>query len=90
MSKEQLRAEVEKIVAFTRRNVAPDDIYLFAVEVIWTAHYLIENFCELEGFQEMINENETLENAVLNILSFTKSYDENKDIKINMDRYFSE
>lgn len=83
MNKEELKKRFEKNVEYLKRNVPPDDIYLFAEQTHMAALYFLHRWSEWADIQAECQYNLVTQKWVSNILGLQRCKDQ--DININLD-----
>lgn len=85
MNKEEMRKHFEENVEYLRRNIAPDDIYLFSEQTFMAALYFLHRFAGLADVDEECQKCEICRKYVSNILGFHKIKVLKIDGKLDLD-----
>ncbi len=85
MNKEELKKLFEKNVDYLKRNVPPDDIYLFAEQTHMAAMYFLHKWAEWADIEEECQDNLVARKWVTNILGLQRMKEQNIDINLDLD-----
>ncbi len=85
MNKEELRQKFERNVEYLKRNVPPDDIYLFTEQTSMAAIYFIHKWAEWVDINKECVEDEITRKWLKNILGFEYYKNENIDVALDLD-----
>ncbi len=86
MNREELYNKFEKNVQYLKRNIPPDDIYLFAEQTFMAAMYFMHRWGEWVDFNEEAKKDPVARKWMINILSLQDLKD--KEIDCNLDLKF--
>ena len=84
MNKEELRKKFEQNVEYLRKNIPPDDIYMFAEQTFMAAMFFIHKWQEWVDLNQACKEDPVANKWVLNILSLHLCRDEQVDIDLDL------
>ncbi len=85
MNKEELIDKFEKNVEYLKRNVPPDDIYLFTEQTSMAAIYFIHKWSEWVDIKKECAKDEITNKWIKNILGFEYYKNENIDLTLDLD-----
>lgn len=84
MNKEELKKQFEKYVDYLKRNVPPDDIYLFAEQTHMAAMYFLFKWSEWADIEAECQDNLVTRKWVANILGLQRMKEQNIDINLDL------
>ncbi len=84
MNKEEMRAKFEENVAYLKRNVPPDDIYMFTEQTLMAAMFFIYKWSDHVDLNEEADKDETARKWLSNILKFQEMKNTNQDIQLDL------
>ena len=84
MNKEEMRERFEKNVDFLKRNIPPDDIYLFAEQTFMAALYFLYKWSDWADIEEECHRDEVTRKWVANIMGFHRMKDGNEDVNLDL------
>lgn len=85
MNKEELLKKFEKNVQYLKRNVPPDDIYLFAEQTFMAALFFMFKWSAWVDMDEEMRNDEVTKKWVKNILGFQEMKEKDQDIELDLD-----
>ena len=85
MNKEELKKKFEKNVDYLKRNVPPDDIYLFTEQTFMAALYFLHRWAEWEDIEAECQDNPIARKWVINIMSLQRCKNQNIDVNLDLD-----
>lgn len=85
MNKEELKAKFEKNVDFLKRNIPPDDIYMFAEQTFMAAMFFLFKWSEWVDVNEEGEKDEVVKKWASNIIGFQRCRDQEIDIDLDLD-----
>lgn len=85
MDKEELRKKFEANVLYLRRNIPPDDIYMFAEQTFMAALFFIHKWSEWENITEDMKRDPVSNKWVRNIVGLQMSRDKGEDLTLDLD-----
>ena len=85
MTKKELLKEFEKNVDYLRRNIPPDDIYMFCEQTFMAALYFLSKLTDHIDLEEEANESEVFKKWATNILGLKMCQEANTDISLDLD-----
>jgi hypothetical protein len=84
MNKKELFEKFEKNVNYLKRNIPPDDIYVFAEQTFMAALFFIHKWSEWVTITEEMDKDKVVHKWVSNILGFHEYRIEGKDIDLDL------
>ncbi len=84
MDKEQIRAKFDQNVEYLKRNIPPDDIYLFAEQTFMAAVYFMYKWSDWVDVSDECEKDMVAMKWVTNILGFMVCQNENQDIQLDL------
>lgn len=85
MNKQQFKERFEKNVAYLKRNVPPDDIYMFTEQTFMAAMFFINKWAEWVDINEEAKRDPIAERWLKNIIDFETMKMEGVDIHLDLD-----
>jgi hypothetical protein len=85
MDKEELLAHFEQNVEYLRRNIPPDDIYLFCEQTYMAARYFLMKWSEHTKISDEMEKDKTTSVWVRNIISLQVMREKNIDVQLDLD-----
>ncbi len=85
MNKEEMKAKLEKNVEYLRRNIPPDDIYLFCEHVFTASVFFLHKWSCLVDLNEECARNPVVKRWVTNIINFQKCKEQELDVDVDFD-----
>ena len=84
MNKQEIRDKFEANVAYLRRNIPPDDIYMFAEQTLMATIFFIHKWSDCEE-TEVILDDPIAVKWLGNILGFLDARDKGQDLTLDLD-----
>ncbi len=84
MTKEELRIKFEENIEYLRKNIPPDDIYIFAEQTFMAAMYFLLQWNDSINVGEFCETDEIAKKWVTNILAFKQCRDDKIDIRLDL------
>lgn len=88
MNREEIAKKFEENVEYLRRNVPPDDIYIFAEQTFMSALYFLSRWHEHVNLQQEIKENDVSKKWISNILFFQECKEKKVDVTLDLNLDF--
>ena len=85
LSKEELLKKFEKHVEYLRRNIPPDDIYIFTEQTFMAALFFLKKWSEWADITEEMAKCPVTAKWVTNILSLQALRDREEDVHLDLD-----
>lgn len=85
LSKEELLKKFEKNVDYLRRNIPPDDIYIFTEQTFMAALFFLKKWSERADIPEEMAKCPVTAKWVTNILSLQALRDREEDVHLDLD-----
>ncbi len=85
LSKEEMMIKFEKNVAYLKRNVPPDDIYMFAEQTFMAAMFFLFKWGEHGDIIEECKQDSVTKKWVNNIVGFQICKDRDEDMQLDLD-----
>lgn len=85
MNKEELKAKFEKNVEYLKRNVPPDDIYLFAEQTFMATLFFLHKWSEWVDVNEECLADPVAKKWVTNIIGLQMAKDKEIDVNLDLD-----
>lgn len=85
MNKEELLKKFEENVQYLKRNVPPDDIYLFAEQTFMAALFFLHKWSDWTDMNQEMKDDPIVKKWVTNILAFHDLKDKGIDVEIDLD-----
>ena len=85
MTKEELKANFEKNVDYLRRNIPPDDIYLFTEQTFMAALFFLKKWSDCINITEEIEKDFISRKWVANIMGLLHCRNNNIDLTLDLD-----
>ncbi len=85
MDKEELKIKFEKSVEYLKRNIPPDDIYLFTEQTFMATLFFLYKWSEWVDINEECSKCPVTRKWVNNIIGFQISKDKEIDIQLDLD-----
>ncbi len=85
MNKEEMKEKFEKNVAFLKRNIPPDDIYMFAEQTFMAALFFIYKWSDWVDINEECKDDPVARKWVANIIGLQRCKDQELDIDLDLD-----
>ena len=85
MNKEEIFEKFEKNVAYLKRNVPPDDIYMFAEQTFMAAFFFIKKWSEHVCVTEECEKSLVVRKWLYNIVLLEYLKDEGIDVQLDLD-----
>lgn len=85
MNKEELKLKFEKNVEFLKRNVPPDDIYLFAEQTFMATLFFLHKWSEWVDINEECLKDPVAKKWVTNIVGLQMCKDKEQDVNLDLD-----
>lgn len=85
MSKEELKAKFEKNIEYLKRNIPPDDIYLFAEQTFMATLFFIHKWSEWVDVNEECLADSLAKKWVTNIIGLQMAKDKEIDVNLDLD-----
>ncbi len=79
-----MKEKFEKNVEFLRRNIPPDDIYMFAEETYMAALFFLHKWSEVQDINEECKKDVVAMKWVRNIMVFQVYKDQNIDVQLDL------
>jgi len=79
-----MNKEFEKNVDFLRRNIPPDDIYMFAEQVFAASLYFLKKWNEGKNMREEFEDDEACKLWVQNIVTIHLSRQLGQDVSLDL------
>lgn len=83
MDKEEHNKKFESNIEYIRKNIPPDDIYLFAELCLMSACFFLGKWNEFEDLQKVIDQDRLASKYIKNITSFRMMQDAGIGIDID-------
>ena len=80
-----MREEFEKNVEYLRRNVPPDDIYIFAEQTFMAALFFLYKWSEWVDVNEESRKDPIIKKWVANIIGLQRCKEKGVDIDLDLD-----
>ena len=84
MDKKKLLEKFEKNVLYLRRNIPPDDIYMFAEQTYMAAMFFLYKWSDHVDIQKEMDRDEPTNVWVSNLLTLQELRDKNADISLEV------
>ena len=85
MNKEELKQKFEKNVEYLKRNIPPEDIYIFAEQTYMATLFFLNKWSEWVDLQEEATKDPVTRKWVRNILGLLASRDLEEEIELDLD-----
>ena len=85
MNKDELKEKFEKNVEYLKRNIAPDDIYLFAEQTFMAALFFLHKWKGCIDVKEEMAKDPITKKWITNIMGLQICKDGEIDVNINLD-----
>ena len=85
MNKDELKAEFEKNVDYLRRNIPPDDIYLFCEQTFMAAMFFMKKWSDWEDINDVCKNDIISRKWISNIIGLHVCREKNLDITLDLD-----
>lgn len=80
-----MKAKFEKNVDYLRRNIPPDDIYLFAEETFMAALFFLKKWSEKTNLTEEMLRDPITNKWITNILGLLQCKEQDLEINLDLD-----
>lgn len=80
-----MKAKFEANIAYLKRNIPPDDIYMFAEETFMAALFFLHKWSEWVDINEEGKHDPVVKKWVCNIMGLLKCRDEGLDVDLDLD-----
>ena len=84
MNKKEIREAFEKNVEYLRRNVPPDDIYLFSEQTLMAACFFLKKWSEKTDIIEEMLRDPIADKWIRNIVGFLDNQTSEVDIQLDL------
>lgn len=84
MNKEEIKKQFEKNVNYLKRNVPPDDIYLFTEQTFMAALYFLHKWSEWVDVEAECQDSFVTRKWVTNVLGLQRMKDQNIDVNLDL------
>lgn len=84
MNKKEMKEKFEKNVEFLKKNIPPDDIYLFAEQTFMAALYFIYKWSEWVDIHEECLKDPVAKKWISNIGGFQMCKDQGDDVQLDL------
>ncbi len=85
MNKEEMKDKFEKNVAYLKRNVPPDDIYMFAEQTFMATLFFLHKWSEWVDVNEECQADPVARKWVTNIIGLQMCKDKELDVDLDLD-----
>ncbi len=86
MNEEEKKMMLEQDISYLQRNIAPDDIYLFAQNILLASYALAAELLKTVGKDNLDSLSEGIKNCLENLSDFKYMQNTNQNIEIDMDK----
>ncbi len=84
MDKNQLKKQFEDNVNYLRRNIPPDDIYLFCEQTFMATMFFLKKWSEVVDIEQACNDCPITKKWVCNILGFQRLKDADMSVHVDL------
>jgi len=84
VNKEELLKKFEQNIQYLKRNVPPDDIYMFTEQTFMAALFFLHKWSEWADINEEMKNDEVARKWVTNIVGFQRLKDMNEDVHLDL------
>ena len=85
MNKEEMKAKFLKNVEYLERNIAPDDIYLFAEQTLMACLFFLQKWSDWVDIKEELQRDPVAKKWVTNIVALQICRDREIDVELDLD-----
>jgi len=85
MNKEEIRKKFEENVLYLKRNIPPDDIYMFSEQTFMAAMYFMHRWAEWVDLREEALKDLVAKKWMINIMALAMAKDQNQDMTLDLD-----
>ncbi len=85
MNKEEIRKKFEENVLYLKRNIPPDDIYMFSEQTFMAAMYFMHRWAEWVDLREEALKDPVAKKWMINIMALAMAKDQNQDMTLDLD-----
>ena len=84
MNREELKEKFEKNVLYLKRNIPPDDIYLFAEQTFMATMFFLHKWSEWVDVNEECQKDPVAKKWVTNIIGLQRCKDQALDVDLDL------
>jgi len=85
MNREEIIKQFEKNVEYLKRNIPPDDIYVFAEQTFMAAMYFMHKWSAWEELPKVMLEDDVANKWITNIFGLHISREKGEDVDLDLD-----
>lgn len=85
MNKEELKEKFEKNVDYLKRNIPPDDIYMFAEQTFMACMFFLQKWGDWVDLNEECKNDPISNKWIRNIIGLQMCRDKEQDIELDLD-----